>query len=138
MVPEMEPERTSAPPPPISGGDKASMIEELSASAVPFGPWPEVLQLLKESSRSVAAAFAGSQAYVNGDYLLIEASNSMAFELLRKDEQRRKMRDTIARVAGRDYKLGPYRTASQQQEQDDPLEALARQAEAAGISVIKT
>lgn len=112
-------------------------VEELSAHAVPFTDWPEVLQLLKEQSRSVSAAFSGSAAYVNGDYILIDATNTMAFELLRKEEQRKKVRDTIRQVTGRDVKLGPYRQAKTEEEKDDPLTELARQAEQAGITVIK-
>jgi DNA polymerase-3 subunit gamma/tau len=118
--------------------EPAPTLEELCANAVPFAEWPEVLQLLKEYSRPVSAAFQGSAAYCSGHYMLIEAKNSMAFELLRKEEQRKKMRDTIRQVTGRDYKLGPYKKAEELSEtQDDPLELLAKQAEAAGISVIK-
>ena len=69
--------------------------------------------------------------------MLIDAKNSMAFELLRKEEQRRNMRDTIRQVTGRDYKLGPYQKKEHQTEQEDPLEQLARQAQAAGIPVVK-
>lgn len=131
------PAEPNVPDTPKRAPSQPVSVEQLSAAAVPFPEWPEVLQLLKESSRSVSAAFTGSAAYSNGSYLLIEASNSMAFELLRKEEQRQKMRDTIRQVTGRDYKLGPYKKAKTEAEKDDPLEALARQAEQAGIEVIK-
>ena len=113
--------------------------EVLSASAEPFAEWPEVLQILKESSRSVSAAFSGTTAYVSGNYLLIDAENQVAFELLRKDENRQKMRNTIRQVTGNDYKLGPYiRPQNTEEKKEDPLELLAAQAEQAGIDVIKT
>ncbi|MDD5952858.1 MAG: DNA polymerase III subunit gamma/tau [Oscillospiraceae bacterium] len=133
--PQIVPAEETAPPKKRTA--KAVSVEALSAEAVPFDRWPEVLQLLKESSRSVSAAFTGSSAYINGSYLLIDATNSMAFELLRREEQRQKMRDTIRQVTGRDYKLGPYKRPQTEAEKDDPLELLARQAEQAGIEVIK-
>ena len=56
----------------------------------------------------IASAFHGSVAYVSGDFVLIDAPNSMAFELLRKSAQRDKMR-IANEITGRTYKLGPYR-----------------------------
>ena len=85
----------------------------------------------------MSAAFTGSSAYVNGSYMLIEAKNSMAFELLRKEENRQNMRDVIRQVTGRDFKLGPYKRPQIEEVNDDPLERLAKQAEQAGIEVIK-
>lgn len=125
------------PPAPPKRAEAAPSVADLCASATSFAEWPEVLQLLKDYSKSVAAAFQGSAAYCSGDYMLIDAKNSMAFELLRREEQRRNMRDTIRQVTGRDYKLGPYQKKEHQTEQEDPLEQLARQAQAAGIPVVK-
>ena len=45
-------------------------------------------------------AFAGSCAYVNGDYMLIDAPE-LAFELLKRPEQRDRMREAIRQVTGR-------------------------------------
>lgn len=113
-------------------------LDELCARADPFPEWPEVLQLLKEYSKPVSAAFQGSVAYRSGSYILIDAKNSMAFELLRKEEQRRKMRDTIRQVTGCDYKLGPYKKSEPAaQKETDPLLLLADQAQAAGIPVTR-
>ena len=138
-VPVLEnPDLGAAPAAKPKRGESAPALEELCANAVPFAEWPEVLQLLKEYSRPVSAAFQGSAAYCSGNYMLIDAKNSMAFELLRKEEQRQKMRDTIRQVTGRDYKLGPYKRPGEPSEfKEDPLELLAKQAEAAGIPVIK-
>ena len=76
--------------------------------------WPEVLEYLKDYSHVIASAFHGSVAYVNGDFVLIDAPNSMAFELLRKSAQRDKMRIAIKEITGRTYKLGPYRREYQE------------------------
>jgi len=110
---------------------------ELISKAERLRQWPEILQILKGYSQSIASAFNGSSAYISGDYVLIDAPQSIAFELLRKSSQRDKMRDAIRQVTGRVYKLGPYKKNSEEKEQEDPLDGLLQKAEAAGIEVIK-
>ena len=100
-----------------------------------FAEWPEVLQLISRESRTVAAAFHGSGAYVSGDFMLIAAKNNLAFELLRRPDYRNKMRDAIRQVTGRVYKLGPYKD-EQQASALDPLKALEQKAQQAGIEVV--
>lgn len=113
-------------------------METLQQGAKRMADWPEVLEYLKEYSHVIASAFHGSVAYVNGDFVLIDAPNSMAFELLRKSAQRDKMRVAIKEITGRTYKLGPYRKESQEKKQEeDPLEQLAAAAENAGVQVTK-
>ena len=114
-----------APPAPVD-------IEALSASAEKFRQWPEILQVIRGSTKSVAMAFDESAAYISGDYLLIEAPE-FAFELLKKPEQRQRMREAVFQVTGRAYKLGPYRTPSPKEEKADPIDELLQRAEAAGI-----
>lgn len=123
-----------------SSAGAAVSVEALHSSAEKFTAWPEVLQILKGYSQAVASAFSGSSAYISGDYILIDAANSMAFELLRRPSQRDKMRTAIQEVTGRVYKLGPYQAAAKEsaQQKSDPLEGLALLAENAGVTVIKT
>ncbi len=122
----------SAPPqePPVS-----TNMEQIQQEARRLSEWPEVLQLLREHSQSIAAAFAGSTAYVSGNYVLIDAPKEMAFELLRKSSQRDKMRDAIQQVTGRVYKLGPYKNKAEEEQKTDPLAELAGLARDAGIEV---
>ena len=116
---------------------QAQSPEDLAANAEKLSEWPEVIQALKDYSHSIAAAFNGSSAYVNGDYVLIDAPNEMAFRLLRKPEQRDNMRNAIQRVTGmKACKLGPYKRPAKQGE-EDPLARLAEDAEKEGIKVIK-
>lgn len=128
-----------APPPkapPKKPAPKSSAppvdIEALSASAQRFRQWPEILQVIRGSTKSVAMAFDESSAYVSGDYLLIQAPE-FAFELLKKPEQRRRMREAVFQVTGQAYKLGPYRPPAPKTEEADPLEELLQRAESAGI-----
>lgn len=102
--------------------------------------WMEVLDILKEYSRTVAMAFKGSDAYISGDFVLIDSKNEMAFELLRKSSQRDKIRDAIKSVTGRAYKLGPYSAGNnanvdKSRQVADPLNDLAETARKLGIDV---
>lgn len=114
----------------------AASIEEVQAKAQRLAEWPEILQILRSYSQSIASAFAGSTAYVSGNYVLIDAPKEMAFELLRKSSQRDKMRDAIQQVTGNVYKLGPYKTKTETEDQKDSLDELAGAAHDAGIEVI--
>ena len=108
-------------------GGSAHVLEE----------WPEILQILGGYSKAIATAFTGTNAFVSGDYVLIDApSDSMAFELLRKSSQREQMREAIRQATGKVYKLGPYRKKEDTHTvNSDPLKQLAEQAEQAGIDV---
>ena len=65
--------------------------------------------------------------------MLIEAPE-LAFELLKRPEQRDRMREAIRQVTGRVYKLGPYRLPQEQAETAlDPLAELERRAREQGI-----
>ncbi len=132
--PHHKPENSPKPVP-----SKPTSTSELMANARRLAEWPEILQILKEYSAAISAAFTGSSAYVSGDYVLIDAPREMAFELLRKSSQRDKMRDVIQQVTGRVYKLGPYKPVSTAgtPEEKDPLAELAGKAREAGIEVIE-
>ena len=124
--------QASIAPPEISQTKKP-----LEEGAKRLAEWPEILRILKEYSVAISAAFTGSSAYVNGDYVLIDAKE-MAFELLRKYAQRDNMREANQQVTGRVYKLGPYRARKEEEAEVDPLLKLAGEAEEAGIPVTRT
>ncbi len=147
-VPEEDPFREKAPssPPPQESQPapkprkKAPVVdvEALSAGAQRFRDWPEILQRIRGDTKSVAMAFAGSAAYVNGDYMLIQAPE-LAFELLKRPEQRDRMREAIRQVTGRVYKLGPYREPQEEiPAEADPFAELERRAKEEGIELRET
>ena len=115
----------------------AVSIDELQRNAQPMSCWPEVLQVLKGYSKVIASAFNDSVAYINGDYVLIDAPNQMAFELLRKSSQRDKMRVAIKEVTGRIYRLGPYQKMKNDEKENDSLDELYKLATENGINVTK-
>lgn len=125
-----------APPAPNPRPAADPGVEELMENAKRFGAWPDILQQLSAGSKSVAMAFEGSSAYISGDYMLIDAPE-IAFDLLKKSDQRTRLREAISRVTGRAYKLGPYKRAGEGAK-TDPMDELLRRAREAGIPIEET
>ena len=140
--PEIKPEPKPEPKPEVKAEKTAPKtqsgsvdIVKLSLEAAPFPQWVEVVEALKSTSRSIAAAFSGSSAYENGAYLLIDSKNSMAFELLKKGDMRKKVRDILLQITGKPYKLGPYKTETQKEaEQSDPLNSFKEKLRDSGVN----
>lgn len=100
--------------------------------------WQEVLNKMKENSnlKSLYISLKDSEAYKNGKYILIKPNNSMAFELLKKSEQRSYLKQVIAQVLGEPYNIGPYETASEKENINvNPLDKLIKKAEINNIKV---
>ena len=137
-VPSPPPAQESQPAPKPRKKAPAVDVAALSKGAQRFRDWPEILQRIRGDTKSVAMAFAGSSAYVNGDYMLIQAPE-LAFELLKRPEQRDRMREAIRQVTGRVYKLGPYREPQEETPaQADPFAELERRAKEKGIELRET
>ena len=111
-----------------------------------FEPWHNILEELKNTKtlKSLYISLRNSNAYKNGNYILIDSKNSLAFELLRNnDEYRIAIKNIIKNITGHQYSLGPYKPENKEKEQtaktntnQDPLDALIKKAEKSGIDVI--
>ena len=127
-----------APPPrPLqtSSAEPAKSMDGLIKDAKIFNEWPEVLQIMKKYSQSIAAAFGGSSAYISGGFMLINGSQ-FAFDLLKNSTQRERLKDAIFAVTGKSFKLGPYKAVEgQTEDKSDPLAALEERANEAGIEI---
>ncbi|MGN0498807.1 MAG: DNA polymerase III subunit gamma/tau [Acutalibacteraceae bacterium] len=114
----------------------SASIEEIMKSCVPMQQWQDVLDVVKKESKSVATAFAKTNAYTSGDYLLIESDSDLPFKMLKSQHQREAMRSAIKEVTGRVYKLGPYKpTGEKAEKKEDPLKSLAEKLESGGVKV---
>jgi DNA polymerase-3 subunit gamma/tau len=102
--------------------------------------WAQILEALKndKSLKSLYISLMGSSAYVQGNYILINSSNSLAFELLRRSEYRGAVKKIVKEITGKQYSLGPYSAETEKQNlpapQADPFDTLA---EAAGKNKIE-
>ena len=114
---------------------KAVDLDSVYKNAQPMLEWPEVINNLKRYSRAISAAFEDSNAYVSGDYLLIETEQEIAFQLLKKSAQRDNIRKAVSEITGRTYKLGPYKKPEQEEKKDDVLEKFITNLKNSGINV---
>ena len=112
----------------------AEEMEKLRSSAQPMTQWPEVIEEIKKSSKTIAAGFEGSTAYISGRYVLVDSPNDICFELLKVSSQRESMRVAIKKVTGQEYKLGRYSYPDEVRE-DDALSELMTDFKSAGIPV---
>ncbi len=110
-------------------------LEAVYENAEPMLEWPEVINHLKQYSRAISAAFEGSNAYISGNYLLIEADQEIAFQLLRKSSQRDNIRKAVSEITGKTYKLGPYKKPEVQEKKDDVLSSFIDNLKHSGINV---
>ncbi len=127
--PAKKPQPAPTPVPAKSGVD----IVALSKNAKPFPQWTEIVESFRTVSKSISAALTGSQAFENGNYLLIQADSDMAFDLLRNSDRRRDVHNAVFEHTGKHYRLGPYKTAEKKQEEQDPLQSLKQRLKDSGI-----
>jgi DNA polymerase-3 subunit gamma/tau len=132
-VPET-PETLQKPTQPAAQRGGSASIEALAKNAQPFDAWPEIIAMMKDYSTSVASAFRNSNAYVSGDYMLIDASE-FAFGLLKQASQRDKIREMIQQVAGRPYKLGPYKAPPKEDKPHNTLDAFLQDMRDSGVEI---
>lgn len=139
-VQEHKPAPVTKPAPKVTNQpavNNSANLEEIYRNAKPFPEWVDVVGNLKDISRAIAAAFAGSSAYVSGNYLLIDTSNEMAFELLRQGKRREEVKKIILETTGRAYSLGPYKRVSKEEKKEDSLEVFKKSLEGTGVEIIE-
>lgn len=122
-------------PAPQKPGAPLPDFDTILKDAKPMEDWPEVLDILKKYSKTIAASFEGTAAYISGEFLLIDSKSDIPFKLLRQSAQRDKMRVAVKEVTGRVYKLGPYKRPQEEREKEDPLQSLAEKIKQAGVTL---
>ncbi len=124
------------PAPPRRGKSQEEM-NNIMSSAQPLISWPEIVSNLKQYSRAIASSFEGTNAYVSGDYLLIDSKTDIPFKLLQNSSQRENLRQAVQEITGKRYILGPYKKPEEQKNETDPLDSLSKELRAAGVDVIE-
>lgn len=127
----------SQTPPPAAQRKKPSAadMEQLRKNAVPMQQWPEVIEEIRKSSKTIAAGFEGSTAYISGRYVLVDSDNDICFDLLRVSSQKESIRAAIKRITGQEYHLGRYSYPDEQKREDDALSQLMTDLRSAGVPV---
>ena len=135
-VEPVTPDPPVPPAPPAQPPRRSEVdMEALYRNAKPFALWSEVVANLKKYSRAISYAFEGTNAYESGDYLLIETDYEIAFELLKKSDQRDQIRRAVQEVTGRVYKLGPYKLPEKKVSKDEVFAGFVEKLREAGVNV---
>ena len=89
--------------------------------------WQEIIALIRRECPIMAGVLTGSDAYIKGEYLLIDAKNEQFRSLINSGNAlyKNSIRKAAAEVLGSTYKLGPY-TKTTSTVESDPLTAFAQ------------
>ncbi len=130
----------SAPPAPSKESPVSVKTEEPVKSAVPkkeestegytdglirFKLWPEVLGILKETSKPVSGLLSGSSAYTQGDKLYIKTDNSALIQFLNIPIYLNAITDAVMKTCGKKYTVSVFNNETERK-RSDPLEGLVK------------
>lgn len=117
--PEKRPEPPAEPTEPVTPAVSDS-------DETPVAEWGEILKILMRTCPLIYGVLNGSNAYISGAYLLIDAPNPQFRDLINSKDPiyRDSIRKAATEVLGATYKLGPYRVKSEKAK-DDPLKFLS-------------
>ncbi len=105
-----------------------------SSGTVPFGKWPEVLDMLFASDKSLIAMLTGSSAFIHQNkYLLIKGSPVLEL-YLKTGDYSKTIKEAVAKVTGKTYTLAVYNN-KQEQVPSNPLSDLVARAKSVGIKI---
>lgn len=76
-----------------------------------FSHWKSVIEYIEKNSKSksLQLAIKGSEAYENGNFVLIDSDRAVLFDMLGKSINKEEVRNAIQAVSGKRYNLGPYK-----------------------------
>jgi DNA polymerase-3 subunit gamma/tau len=118
-----------AQPPAPKRGEKPGADE-------PLASWPDAVAKLAASDPPLGGVLRGSEAVIHGGFVLIDSSNAMFSQLIRRADHQKALIDAIAAVTGRQYKVGILKkTLDLSRESGDPLEELMKNASAGGVDI---
>ena len=103
-------------------------------------PWAEVLAELMKTNMPLWGVLHDSEAYINGDFVLIKSNNPTLSAFIRGNGNSRDVKQAIFRVTGKNYRLGLSAPKQGAQENKpsvkrDPLEDLISQAKSMDINI---
>lgn len=138
-----EVQKSIPPSPPPEIKNPPVQKTEIKTEDGTFEPWGRILEELKNTKtlKSLYISLRDSNAYKSGNYILIDSKNSLAFELLRNNnEYRIAIKNIIKSVTGHQYSLGPYKPENKEKTaeantNEDPLDALIDKAQKSGIDI---
>ncbi len=131
------PEEAPAPSVPETPAEPAPtpVTPAESGEAVPFERWNEVIAAVGKTDRLMKAALGGSEAFIQGEYMLLRIANESFRDTINGDARHRaNLKAAIASVTGFNYKIGPYKEPKKEEvNKNDPLDKLIEAAMANNV-----
>ena len=103
-----------------------------------FDKWPQVLEALQHLNTALHGALVNTEAYLDGEIVLIDCQDSLFLEMIRTNEYAKKsIHQALVGATGRDYRIGPFKHDRYQskKQQDDPMEDILSSAQKLGVEV---
>lgn len=111
-----------------------AVAQPKSSGTVPFTSWPEVLEKLFVSDKSLMVMLSGSQAFVHDDkYLLIKGSPVLEM-YLKTGEYSKIIKQAVTDVTGKTYTLAVYNNKKEEAPKN-PLSDLVSKAKSLGVNI---
>ena len=102
----------------------------------PVSNWSEILEELRNLCMPLYAVLDDSVAYISGNYVLIDAPNSLFRNLINQPGYKDHLRTAILNKTGRRFAIGPYKSIGQSAGSGpSPLESLAKKMKDNGVDV---
>ncbi len=97
-----------------------------------FGAWPDVVAELSGYNRLMAAALKGTEAFIDGNLVLIKCENKEFLDMINQNPANKAdIRKAIQNVTGMTCRLGPYRPKEKAKE--DPLSGFLSNMQSKGL-----
>ncbi|MGN0447087.1 MAG: DNA polymerase III subunit gamma/tau [Acutalibacteraceae bacterium] len=129
-------------PPPATDEREQFYADNSGAAASQGGgetlPWAEILSELAKVNAPLRGILTGSEAYINGDFVLIKSDNPTLSAFIKTGTNARDIKQSILRVTGKRYRLGLHTKKQEtagEAPKKDPLQDLISQAKSMNINV---
>lgn len=118
--------------PPVK--EEKTTPSQQAGGTAPFENWPEVLEKIFASDKSLIVMLSGSSAFVHQDkYLLIKGSPVLEM-YLKTGDYSKIIKQAVAQVTGKNYTLAVYNN-KQEEAPKNPLADLVSKAKSLGVNI---
>ncbi len=98
--------------------------------------WDSIVEELFKINKLLGASLLNSSAYFVENRILIDAQNPSFLSLVRENDKSKKdIKETIERILGKSYPIGPYNGEVEKIKEENPLDSLLTEAENMGVEV---
>lgn len=94
-----------------------------------FMQWGDFISALREMDRPLFGVLSGSRGFIRGEFFLIDSPNATVRDFIKMPTHSKAIKKALLEVTGRQFKLGLFKSKSNDAPKRDPLEDLISQAQ---------